>query len=64
MKPVCAGCKCDETQNGLPIIKGPGGVCLCVTCAGMFYLLVQSVLREVDDRARAQASDERERLES
>ena len=57
----CHACGCDEEANGLPIIKH-NDVCLCVTCAGIFYMLARATLREDDARAAEQARDEKDRL--
>ena len=59
----CHTCGCDQEANGLPIIKH-NGVLLCVTCAGLFYMLARDVLREDDVRAVEQAKDEKQRLGS
>ena len=59
----CHVCGCDQEANGLAIIKH-NDVCLCVTCAGIFYMLARSTLREDDARASEQARDEKDRLGS
>ena len=57
----CHTCGCDQETNGLPLVKH-NGVCLCVTCSGIFYMLARDVLREDDVRAVEQARDEKQRL--
>jgi hypothetical protein len=62
MTETCQGCGCTAEDGKLPLIKGPRGVRLCVTCCSLFYMLMRDMLREIDDREEAQKREERERL--
>lgn len=57
---ACQSCGCDEETSGLPLVKH-NGVCLCVTCSGIFYMKVRESFREDDVRAVELARDEKQR---